>query len=176
MPGLFGFVDIHTCSLEDHFLEKMMAPLVHFHWYHTDFLPQKGVGVGSVSLSENICIKNKDNILVGYHGDIYDVVDDCDKQLLTRGNIDSIAIIKLYKRYGERLPEKLNGSFNIFIYDGENNTSYLFNDRFGYEHLYLYKDANVFLFSPEVKAFLVYDKFENSLDPHGISDYFVYSY
>ena len=176
MPGLFGCVDLLTGNCEENLLEKMMMSLFHFDFYHGETIVRDGVHAGSISLAENKCAKQLGDILVVYYGEIYDVIDSRDLSLVKGEKVDASTLIELYRKYGEQLPEKLNGSFNIFLHDSKKNVSFIFNDRFGYKPLYLFQDTNVLLFSPEMKSFLVYDKFIKIMDPHGLSDYFTYFY
>ena len=176
MPGLFGFINNNGRGVQSDFLDDMMNSLKHFNWYKTDRVITEDVGAGVVATCAGNFCAEEEGILVAISGEIYGVTDRGDNIYLSEGNVDISAVVRLYRKYGDRLPEKLNGKFNIFLFDKQNKISLLFNDHFGHQHLYIYRDSHVILFSPEIKAFLLYDKFDNILDDHGISDYFVYFY
>lgn len=178
MPGLFGFVDFEKSNMgdSDRFIKKMMQPLMHLNHYQTSTYCQNSIGAGTVSFPEGWGFGQESDIWTVYFGDIYKVSEEDGQTSSIEGNNYATIIIELYKKYGEKLPQKLNGSFNIFIHDNNDNVSYLFNDRFGFKHLYLYQDEHVFMFSPEIKVFQQHDQFDKTLNPHGISDYFVYFY
>ena len=98
--------------------------------------------------------------------DIFCVVDgfifvsEEERELLNKDNGVSAdlsnhnLIPNLYKRYGQDIVNHLTGSYNIFIYDRQQNTSLLFNDRLGYLPLYIFEDDNVLVFASKIESIL----------------------
>ena len=87
-------------------------------------------------------------------------VSEEERELLIKDNSVSAdlsnhnLIPNLYKRYGQDIVNHLTGSYNIFIYDRQQNTSLLFNDRFGYLPLYIYEDDNIIVFASKIESIL----------------------
>jgi asparagine synthase (glutamine-hydrolysing) len=153
----------------------MVRPLLHLKQYQTKTHCCNNIGVGVVAFPDGWGFEIWDDVCVVYFGDIYRIENS---DIISSQNKRSSGkkIITSYKKYGERLPEKLNGNFNIFVYDISRDISYIFNDRFGFRHLYLYHDDNIFMFSPEIKALYQYEDLIKTTNSHGISDFFVYFY
>jgi hypothetical protein len=177
MPGLFGFVDKceNDSDSHDFLLKNILKSLKHFDYFNSHSFTHKGVSTGFVSWenvsSDSHAFDSETQILATYEGVIYE-----NNGVPIRAVNKALVVLDLFKKYGEDFVIKLNGEFNIFIHDFKRNVSYLFNDRFGHRHLYYYADNDIFMFSPEIKAFLNYRGFDKSLDQQGLSDFFVYSY
>lgn len=60
-------------------------------------------------------------------------------------------LAELYRERGEKLPQLLEGSFLITIYDRERQKLLLCNDRFGHRPVYFHHDKNGFLFAPTTR-------------------------
>lgn len=182
MPGLFGFIDKlnNQSDRNGSLLRGMKKSLCHFDYFNSDTFADGALNAGFVSWDKNssdaIFVDKKNGLLVIYEGDVFEVSEKSIGGFRdSRGKTAEI-IARLFLNYGERFVEYLNGTFNVLIYDFKTKNSYIFNDRFGYRHLYYYFEDGFLIFSPEIKSFLNYKKFDNSIDSHGLSDYFVYSY
>lgn len=111
-----------------------------------------------IAQTENI------NFIHDKEHDVFCVVDgfvfvsEVERELLIKVNSVSAdlsnhkLIPNLYKRYGQDIVNHITGNYNIFIYDRQQNTSLLFNDRFGYLPLYLYEDDNVLVFASKIES------------------------
>jgi asparagine synthase (glutamine-hydrolysing) len=59
-----------------------------------------------------------------------------------------------YAQAREQFPARIRGLFCGFLIDEKHQESMLFNDRFGMERLFVYEDAESFVFASEAKAIL----------------------
>ena len=73
-------------------------------------------------------------------------------------------LLDLYLDSPDRFPTRLGGHFNLAVEDFRSASFQLINDRLGFAHLYWYADDDVFLFAPELKAFLCWRGFDPELD------------
>lgn len=182
MPGIFGYWIKNKTSKENTngLLSVMANRLTHVATYKTDLLSQHHVGIGKISLNSNIhnnvCIEPHTNIVVCLFGEIYEYADVGNLIANENSEKPEKLITRIYLKFGTETPQKLNGDFNIVLYDQNKEKLFIFNDRFGFRHLYYYQDDDIFIFAPEIKALMSYPKFNKSLDEHGLADYFNYSY
>ena len=177
MPGIFGFIESSNFNKKqnDGLLEKMAKFLSHYDYKRNYIFNHNEVNAGLMSFDDN-CSNNfyydkKNDLFLIFDGEMYDI----DISLYNKEEVPKI-ILSLFCEYGIDFVNNINGSFNIFIYDFKIKTSYIVNDRFGHRHFYYFSDNEIFMFSPEIKGFLNYEKFDKSLDQQGLSDFFVYSY
>jgi asparagine synthase (glutamine-hydrolysing) len=70
------------------------------------------------------------------------------------GCTDSELILRAYRQWGERCPEKLRGDFAFVLWEGRRRTLFCARDRFGVKPLYYFDGADVFAFASEIKALL----------------------
>ena len=181
MPGIFGFIS--KSKQEKHsdlILEEMSHNLRHFEFYMSEQISSRKAGIGKIDVPTRfhgpIHTDPQTGIIVCLSGEIYDYVNTGDSLALNPSIEPEKVIISIYQRYGRKTPNKINGDFNIAIYDPREDILMIFNDRFGYRHLYMYEDQSIFMFAPEIKAFMFCPQFDKTLDEHGIADYFNFSY
>src|SRR5262249_966796 len=134
-----------------------------------------GVGFNRLSildLSENghqpMCNSDK-TIFIAYNGEIYNAFDflpDLEPapfEFNTTSHTE--VILDLYERYGFlEAVDRLNGMFAFCIADLNRREIYLARDRLGIKPLYWYESRDTFLFSSEVKSFLLHPSFKAELD------------
>lgn len=65
---------------------------------------------------------------------------------------DAEVLLALYEKYGQDLPEHLNGFFAIAVFDKEKKTFFLARDRFGVKGLFYHTAPDGFSFSSELSA------------------------
>lgn len=179
MPGIFGLVDKVGSGGTFH-AEAMdtMASVMRYEPFYTSKqydCEELGVFVGWVGPIQNSVLSypivdRQDGISLFISGEAY-----CETS--GEGQIDqrlfqvvgeSLRIISLYKRKGDRFPEKINGLFSGFLVDKRREKCFLFNDRFGIERLFLYEDNERIAFSSEAKAILAVFPETRSFDPEGL--------
>ncbi len=60
----------------------------------------------------------------------------------------------LYKKYGNKILEIINGSYNLFLYDKKSGKCLLANDRLGFYPLYYYSNNKYLIFSSKIEGIL----------------------
>ena len=96
----------------------------------------------------------KDGVLVFLNGEIFNYLELIKKEKdfnpKTKSDVEIVPF--LYKKYGIKFLNKLNGMFSIVIIDEKKNCMYLIRDRYGEKPLfYIQIDKKIF-FSSEIKA------------------------
>ena len=84
---------------------------------------------------------------------------------------DAGYLVHLYEEHGEEFFKMLNGQFSGLIIDKRNNTTFLFNDRFGFHRLFTHRTKDSFFFSSEAKAILKVCPETRDFDLNGVSEY-----
>jgi len=181
LPGIFGLIRLDNNQERVRTLiQGITEKLRHFEFYESDCHIYGKVGLGKIDVTSRfhngIYIDFATNIIVSLYGDIFEYVD-LGRDLVIRENLrPEEAIATIYKEFGAKTPEKLNGDFNVSIYDPQKDRLLIFNDRFGFRHMYIYQDDDILMFAPEIKAFTQYPQFDKTIDENGIADYFNFSY
>ncbi len=68
-------------------------------------------------------------------------------------NSDTEVVLKLYRKFGAKFVEYLNGDFAMAIFDRHKGELLLIRDRIGVKPLYIYEGGGIFGFASEIKAF-----------------------
>lgn len=182
MPGIFGFrfKKKSTRDQAKHLVERMADVMMHGEGYGCRTYSGEGMGLGAVGFKDSkvlrIHVDVESGNVICLQGDIFSIVHDGFEQEQTADPLVQERILALYGKIGMKVAESLNGDFNIAIHDARRNRLILFNDRFGFRHLFVYEDEDILMFSPEIKAFLRYSGFSKKIDEQGIADYFNYFY
>lgn len=93
-----------------------------------------------------------------------------------RSTSDTEAIIYLYKEFGEKCFEKLNGMFAIAIYDFTKNRLILARDRMGKKPLYWCIFEDTLIFGSELKSLMGHPLFKKEIDLESLNKYLQYDY
>ena len=184
MPGSFGFLikekGVDLESNTELLLNRMAANLRHLETYKSDQAKDKKVGIGIIDVNSivhrKIYVDPATGIIISLSGQVFDYIGVDERVDLSQEGQSEKIILRMYFKYGINTPEKLNGDFNIALYDPRKRSLIIFNDRFGYRHLYYYDDQKIFMFAPESKAFVPFSGFDKKFDEQGISDYFTFFY
>jgi asparagine synthase (glutamine-hydrolysing) len=112
-------------------------------------------------------------ISVVLNGEIYNYLE-LREELVKLGfhfktQTDTEILIHGWKKWGEQLPEKLEGMFALAIFDENLQQLFLARDRFGIKPLYYVKDPNEFIFASEIKSILALDPGLKKIRPQSIS-------
>jgi len=184
MPGIFGY-QFKKREMRDRaegLIHKMADMLKHGGKYASAlfFTEEAGMGIVDLVSDEDMGVyrDEKTGIACCIFGDIFRYVNEHGEQAAfgEKGKAGRAKLVALYRQHGRRLPERLIGDFNIAVHDVPKKRLLLFNDRFGFRHLYVYEDNDIVMFAPEIKAFLNYSGFSKQLDPQGVADFFNYFY
>ncbi len=182
MPGIFGIVDVSGSTepglgIElSRIVEQMSVAMRYESAYSTDILlcAELGACVGRVGwptdggsggvrvLRKNVALVTSGEPFCESHEDGAAVDADV-------SGIGAREAVQLYERLGENAVRQLNGAFAGFLIDRRRRTCALFNDRYGMERLFLYREGNRILFSSEAKAILAVAPSTRAFDPEGLS-------
>ncbi len=176
MPGIFGFIlkDRSDKQYAQNLINGMGRLLKHHRSYrinshHTDWY---GLGEIGIPLGDFIRHKVNDqlNLAAVHDGYIYGY-----EGLHDGPYADQLGdLIVRYREQGDDIIPKVNGSFNLALFDRDKKEAVIFNDRFGHRLLHYYEDDEIFLFASEFKAFYAYDKFKPEIDRQCAIDFFNY--
>jgi hypothetical protein len=168
MPGILGAVPLAPDALAPATGARMLALLSHLPWYGTGLAEADGVVLGAVSTSPHFTgarhVAEADGCLVALEGSCLE--DDGRDLLCDPAPADRL--VALYRAEGDGFVRRLRGSFNIGILERDRRRLLLCNDRFGFAHLYCYRDDRVLLFAPEIKAFLAHAPLDTRLDDEAV--------
>lgn len=125
-------------------------------------------------------VSDDETIIVVQNGEIYNFVE-IQEELKSKGiifytNSDTEVILRAYEYYGTNCFTRFNGMFAIAIYDKNKGTLILGRDRLGVKPLYVYQKDGELHFSSEIKSFLSFNGFNNTIDNQSIHNYMKFNY
>ncbi|MCD4678174.1 MAG: hypothetical protein K8S18_19610 [Desulfobacula sp.] len=140
--------------------------------------------IKSKSDPENIShvqASHKKNIFSFFWGEIYNYKElciDCGIEVSDSTQVTfSQLSTQLYIKYGKEFAIKINGIFNITIFDGRQQKIHLYADRYAAARpVYYYQDADVFIFSNKLKKLLIHENIQKTIDKTSIALFLKYSY
>jgi asparagine synthase (glutamine-hydrolysing) len=124
---------------------------------------------------------SKDGFVVIFNGEIFNVEDLRNNLLNTdlealNSNYEAELIYILYRKYGEKFLDMLNGMFAISIYNPIKNSLIIARDRFGIKPLHYIKNNDFFCFSSEISPLLKCLNNVTTLDSESVCSYFSLGY
>jgi asparagine synthase (glutamine-hydrolysing) len=164
MPGLAGIVTTKHKDDCTSLLHAMTSCMRDGASYASKLLLDRNIGV---YVGWNRC----DNLFAEHRSSVVDGKDvalvfcgECfiDPQTLLRfrrnrhnfcGDARAL-LIDLYEEYGDKVLEKLNGTFTGVLIDRRKSTAFLFNDRYGLGRIYWSEKGGSIYFASEAKALL----------------------
>lgn len=118
-------------------------------------------------------------VILVFNGEIYNFLKLKEDPRISKHDFksktDSEVLIYLYKEYGEKMLEKIEGMFAFCIYDAKKNIFFFARDRFGKKPLYYYFDGEKFIFASEIKAILEHE-IDIKMDKESLTCYLTYGY
>lgn len=95
-----------------------------------------------------------DDVIVFLNGEIFNYLEliEKEKEFKPKTKSDVEIVPFLYKKYGIKFLNKLNGMFSIVIIDEKKNCTYLIRDRYGEKPLFYIKKNKKIFFSSEISA------------------------
>jgi asparagine synthase (glutamine-hydrolysing) len=103
---------------------------------------------------------DNENYWITYNGEIYNYIE-LKEILIEKGHrfktkTDTEVIMAAYHEWGEDCVSKFNGMWAFAIWDKRNEKVFLSRDRFGIKPLFYFQNAEVFIFSSEIKGIREY--------------------
>lgn len=166
MPGIFGAVAARSDRDPRLVGSAMLDLLRHHDWYRTVLTHDRQRCLGAVSTNPRFAAESR-------------VAEDPRALLVVEGMafvLDGVPVadgtpdlarrlLDLYLAVGDAFIDRVGGHFNLVVADRDTGRVQLCNDKLGFAHLYWYADDDVFLFGPELKAFLAWRGLERRVDP-----------
>ncbi|MBA4379060.1 MAG: hypothetical protein C0395_10495 [Gemmatimonas sp.] len=157
MPGIFGTVAARPDRDPTPVADAMLDLLRHRDWYRTLLRRDGPRALGATSTSpwfrEADRLAETPQALLLVDGTAFTVdgvpLPDDAPGLARR-------LLDLYLADGDGFIDRVGGHFNLVVADRRDGRVQLLNDKLGFAHLYWYADDEVFLFGPELKAFLAW--------------------
>ena len=121
------------------------------------FLGHTRLTIQDLSENGNQPMFSKDGrYVIIFNGEIYNHPDIrkslCEFEFKSSG--DTETVLYAYIKYGQDCLGMLNGIFSFSVFDMQKKELFIARDHFGVKPLYIYHDADLFLFASEIKAFL----------------------
>lgn len=186
MCGILGIINIENrAPVDPQLLERMAATMTHRGpdgagvWVQPDGqcgLAHRRLSIVDLSEAGHQPMSTPDEkIWVTFNGEIYNY-PELRKDMEARGhrfrsNSDTEVILYLYREYGERFFEYLDGDFGIGLWDCEQQRLILTRDRAGVKPVYYAHVDGRFIFASEMKALLKYPGINKDIDPASFYHY-----
>jgi asparagine synthase (glutamine-hydrolysing) len=121
------------------------------------------------------------SVAMVFNGEIYNYLELKEELLKLnkytfRTTSDTEVLVYMYKEYGEKLLEKINGMFAFAIYDFTKKQLFVARDRMGKKPLYYSVVNNTLLFASELKAILQHPLATKELNYDAINEYLTFDY
>ncbi len=145
MPGIVGVISKTARPDGEEIARRMVESMVHESFYVSGNFSVRELGVfgGWIALEKSFAalqpfFNERKDIVALLSGEIYA------PNFLVQG----------YEAEGENVFQNLNGLFSGLLIDRSKGQTFLFNDRFGFERLYVVEREDVTYFASEAKALL----------------------
>ena len=165
MPGIYGALALQPDRDPARVADAMRRLITHQSWYAAAEHRDGALALGAVSANpafdaaRHLAIADAAALLIEGTALVVDgehLPDDTPG--LARRLLDR------YRDRGDAFIDGVHGHFNLVVHDARDGRLLLFNDPLGFAHLYWYRDGDVLLFAPELKAFLGWRGFDRSVD------------
>jgi asparagine synthase (glutamine-hydrolysing) len=181
MSGILSLVNLHHEVDVSKFLYNACQQMSHLEWhkYETWISPDLPMGIGRIHIDifnrEHQPVSfNEGKYLTWFCGELYHTQALAQKLdiSLEEGLSDPLLALIAYLRYGQNFPNHLNGVFFIVIYDIQNQSLIIANDRYGLYPHYYHASSQQLVFAPEVKGVLCAPGLPRTLNLTAASEYF----
>jgi asparagine synthase (glutamine-hydrolysing) len=183
MPGIYGFSKDISKSESQTLIEKMSFGLDWEDRFLRQFESGQGWGIGRNTLgilgnnSQPLWDLNK-NIGLVFEGELYDTAPI--KNYLNQHNFhcesDEEILLGLYKLEGENFASRLNGAFSAALFNRENNSIIILNDRLGLHPVYYANFGSTLLFASGVRALLEDRSLPRRIDRVAIQEFLTFDH
>lgn len=117
---------------------------------------------------------------ITFNGEIYNYIE-IRQELKANGyhfssNTDTEVILKAYDFWGDKCLEKFNGMWSFIIWDNENKSIMISNDRFGVKPLYSFKNNETYIFTSEIRQFKYFPEIKLSVNEQNYNLFLKYGY
>jgi asparagine synthase (glutamine-hydrolysing) len=111
-----------------------------------------------------------------HNGEIYNFkeIKNQIKDYEFKTQTDTEVILAAYIKYGKRCVEHFNGMFAFAVWDTVKKELFIARDRIGIKPLYYFHNADIFLFSSEIRALLASNIVGRKIDEESLVNYLRY--
>lgn len=189
MPGLSGLFDRrgNTKHVTIANLDAMLDAQVRQPWLQVEQWVQEPFAGGRVHLGiHKTGIQpirdNSDRYILWFDGELYNHSEliriyEGNNKALSHIEGDAQFVLQLYLNCnGWEFAKDLDGIFNIALFNLDVNEMYLVSDRLGLRPIYYWISPDLFVFSTELKSFLVLPGFPKKLDRLSLSEFIEYGH
>jgi asparagine synthase (glutamine-hydrolysing) len=164
MPGIVGIISKRPSGECQARVKSMIACMKHVSSYAsgTHFAPDMGIYGGWTALDESfsggrVLFNESKDISLIFSGESFADVSTRN-ELLKKGHrlsgVSGDELVHLYEEQGELFFENINGLFSGLLIDRRQMCAFLFNDRYGFDRIYLAEMDDALYFASEAKAIL----------------------
>ncbi len=185
MCGIAGYLDF-TQTLEDPQIVKNMLSRIEYRGPdESGVYVGEHIGLGNVRLSIIDLANGKQpmsdpdgNLWIVFNGEIFNYIE-LRNDLRKLGydfktTSDTEVLLLLYKEFGERCLERLNGQFVFAIWDRKKEELFLARDRMGIRPLFYTLHKNSFIFGSEIKCIFTFPDMQPEIDYQSLAQIFTY--
>ena len=185
MCGIVGFTN--KIGDDGQIIEKMMDAIRHRGPDSEGKYIDDGIAMGFRRLSiidlstGSQPIFNEDRSLVlTFNGEIYNY-QSLREELIKEGhcfstNTDSEVLLHGYEQWGKEMLPKLRGMFAFVIWNVNTHELFGARDFFGIKPLYYSETDGTFMYSSEIKSFLLHPSFKKELNETALENYLTFQY
>jgi asparagine synthase (glutamine-hydrolysing) len=155
MPGLFGMISRRPAPECERLVQAMRDAMLQESFYISGLHSAPGLGVyaGWTALEKSFgahqpFVNESRNVTLLFSGECFP--DRAFKEEQSPG----AWILRAYEEQGEPFLESLNGLFSGLLIDRRINQAFLFNDRYGFDRLYLHETDDAIYFASEAAPLL----------------------
>jgi asparagine synthase (glutamine-hydrolysing) len=121
-----------------------------------------------------------DDYTIVFNGEIYNYLE-LRQRLIQLGHqfrtySDTEVILKMYREFGEKCLEQLNGMFAFLIHDRTRQRLLAARDHFGIKPLYVFHDRDKVIFASEIKAILAHPDVQAAADMESLQEYLTFQF
>ncbi len=185
MCGISGIYSPHTPEIRTDAIRKMLMQIQYRGPDESGIYIGEGVGLGSVRLSiidlaqgQQPMSDEEETFWIVFNGEIFNYIE-LREELAQLGyrfrtTSDTEVLLLLYKHFGEKCMEKLNGQFAFAIWNTRRKELFLGRDRVGIRPLYYYREGPDFVFGSEIKCLMESGLVGAEPDPESLNRVFTF--
>jgi asparagine synthase (glutamine-hydrolysing) len=183
MPGIVGLISSQPAVECQRLVKAMVASMSHEAFYVSDTYsaPEMGVYGGLVAIADSpelsrVAVNEREDLALMLAGECW-IDDEIVAAIPQNGNRVSGSahwLLNRYEKHGDKFFEKLNGNFSALLIDKRKKESFLFNDRFGMERVYIHEASEGTYFASEAKALLRILPQTRAFDPAGVTQFLAF--
>ncbi len=164
MPGIYGAVSLQPERQPRALAQAMEGLLAHQSWYAR--LREEHLPLVWGALSTDPCFQADHRHATSLQAALLceGTALVVDGRPVPADHAAAGTLLQIYLEDGEDFIHRVGGRFQLAVHDRRTGRLHLWNDRLGFAPIFWYRDDRVFLFAPELKAFLAWRHLDRTLD------------